>query len=175
MFQYSRMSRYIYMYLWYSLNELGKSINSVTLSKYVNVMKRLYDWTRSQNRQKHIEYSFVLEKPPKTKRDGNEITYQCQCLYWINKNKELLNRKKKECLPDCFRNIATAHTIQYPRTKFCKTTIRRCWHSEIPSQRKIVTFPNCTGFLNFTRICTSRDIHVLRVLVIAQQSHFPRF
>ena len=26
------------------------------------------------------------------------------------------------------------------------------------SQRKILTFPNCTGFLNFTRIRTSRDI-----------------
>ena len=38
------------------------------------------------------------------------------------------------------------------------------------SQRKIWTFPNCTGFLNFKRIRTSRDI--LRVQQSAQPSLF---
>ena len=37
----------------------------------------------------------------------------------------------------------------------------------------ILTFPNCTGFLNFTRIRTSRDI--LRVQLTAQPSLFLRF
>ena len=37
----------------------------------------------------------------------------------------------------------------------------------------ILTFPNCTGFLNFTRIRTSRDI--LRVRLSAQPSLFLRF
>ena len=56
---------------------------------------------------------------------------------------------------------------------FYKTTIRWRWHLEFPSQRKILTFPNCTGFLNFTRIRTSRDI--LRVQLSAQPSLFLRF
>ena len=57
-----------------------------------------------------------------------------------------------------------------PRTKFYKTTIRWCWYSEFLSQRKILVFPNCTRFLNFTRIRTSRDI--LRILLRAQPSLF---
>ena len=43
----------------------------------------------------------------------------------------------------------------------------------ISLQRKILTFPNCTGFQNFTRIRTSRDI--LRVQLSAQPSLFLRF
>ena len=56
-----------------------------------------------------------------------------------------------------------------PRTKLYKTTIRWYWHSEFPSQRKILTFPNCTGFLNFTKIRTSRDI--LRVRFFLRFQH----
>ena len=56
----------------------------------------------------------------------------------------------------------------YNLTAMSKDEILQNHHS-----LKILTFPNCTGFLNFTRILTNRDI--LRVQLSAQPSLFLRF
>ena len=65
------------------------------------------------------------------------------------------------------------NTIRYVLYWCVFVHVISCWHLEFPSQRKILTFPNCTGFLNFTRIRTSRDI--LRVQLSAQKSLSLRF
>ena len=82
------------------------------------------------------------------------------------------------CLMEELGTITMTGSPTYNLTAMSKDEILQNHHSVmltfgIPSQRKILTFPNCTGFLNFTRIRTSRDI--LRVQLSAQPSLFLRF
>ena len=113
------------------------------------------------------------------------LTFHAYCLYWrqFAWNAKIWQKKR-----NIFQNVVcwnfypayyalifisgNLHIILLlcPRTKFYKTNIRWCWHSDFPSQRKILIFPNCTGFLNFTRIRTSSCGHGTKAVIQTHKS-----
>ena len=50
-----------------------------------------------------------------------------------------------------------------PGARFYGTAIRWCWHSEFPSRGMVLTFPDCAGFLSFTRVRAGGDILQVRL------------
>ena len=150
-----------------TLSEWIKSVMSL-VNRRVSVLSRtmsrrhalVFDDPDVAAELAEIHEKFVVVPADKA---SNNIVFVCKT-YDIN------------CLMEELGMSTMTGNPTYNLTAMSKEEILQNHHSvavEVPSQRKILTFPNCTGFLNFTRIRTSRDI--LRVQLSTQPSLFLRF
>ena len=137
-----------------TLSELVKSVMPL-VNKRFSVLSRtmsrrhelVFDDPDVSAELAEIHEKFVVVPADKA---SNNIVFVCKTHY-IN------------CLMEVLGMSTMTGNPTYNLTAMSKDEIRR----------KILTFPNYTGFLNFTRIRTSRDI--LQVRLSVQQSLFLRF